>query len=74
MPFNTVRPFLWGYVKLLCYANKPQTINGLQGNIERVIAEIQPDLCERVIETWVQRTHAMKPSRDGHLNDIIFHT
>ena len=74
MQLNTVRLFLWGYVKSLCYANKPQTINGLQDNIERVIAEIQSDICERVIENWVQRIHAMKRSRGGHLNDIIFHT
>lgn len=66
--------FLWGYVKSLCYANKPQTIDALQENIEDVIAEIQPDLCERVIENWVQRIHAMKRSRGGHLNDIVFHT
>ncbi|CAF1040561.1 unnamed protein product [Didymodactylos carnosus] len=66
--------FLWGYVKSLCYANKPQTFNALQDNTERVIAEIQPDLCERVIENWVQRIHAMKRSRGGHLNDVIFHT
>ena len=66
--------FLWGYVKSLCYANKPQTINELQDNIERVIAEIQPDLCERVDENWVQRIHVMKRSRGGHFNDIIFHT
>ena len=61
-------------MKSLCYANKPKTIDALQDNIERVIAEIQPDLCEEVIENWVQRIHAMKRSRGGHLNDIIFHT
>ena len=61
-------------MKSLCYANKAQTINGLQDNIERVIAEIQPDLCEKVIENWVQRIHAMKRSHGGHLNGIIFHT
>ena len=54
--------------------NHKQLTNRLQDNIERVIAEIQPDLCERVIENWVQRIHAMKRSRAGHFNDIIFHT
>ena len=73
MPFNTLRLFLWAYVKSLCYANKAQTISALQDNIEHVIAEIQPDLCERVIENWLQRIHAMKRSRADHLNDIIFH-
>ena len=73
MPFNTLRLFLWAYVKSLCYANKAQTINGLQDNIERIIAEIQPDLCERFIENWLQRINAMKRSHAGHLNDIMFH-
>ena len=74
MRFNTVRLFLWGYVKSLSYVNKSQTINALQDNIERVIAEIQPGLYERLIGNWVQRIHAMKRSRGGHLNNIIFHT
>ncbi|GFW24868.1 uncharacterized protein TNCV_1961321 [Trichonephila clavipes] len=32
--------FLWGYVKSLVYADKPQTLDHLEGNIRRVIADI----------------------------------
>ncbi|GFV88182.1 uncharacterized protein TNCV_3243311 [Trichonephila clavipes] len=32
--------FLWGYVKSLVYANKPQTLDHLEDNIRRVIADI----------------------------------
>ncbi|CAH0554705.1 unnamed protein product [Brassicogethes aeneus] len=32
--------FLWGYVKSLVYANKPQTIEALRDNIRHVIGEV----------------------------------
>ncbi|GFU88222.1 uncharacterized protein TNCV_846151 [Trichonephila clavipes] len=34
--------FLWGYVKSLVYADKPQTLDHLEDNIRRVIAHIRP--------------------------------
>ncbi|GFX56668.1 uncharacterized protein TNCV_494161 [Trichonephila clavipes] len=34
--------FLWGYVKSLVYADKPQTRDHLEENIRRVIADIRP--------------------------------
>ncbi|GFS56229.1 uncharacterized protein TNCV_2769101 [Trichonephila clavipes] len=42
--------FLWGYVKSLVYADKPQTLDHLEDNIRRVIADIQPQMLEKVIE------------------------
>ncbi|GFX93005.1 uncharacterized protein TNCV_139491 [Trichonephila clavipes] len=42
--------FLWGYVKSLVYADKPQTLDHLEGNIRRVIADIRPQMLETVIE------------------------
>ncbi|GFT38572.1 putative transposable element [Trichonephila clavipes] len=33
--------FLWIYVKSLVYADKPQTLDHLEDNIHRVIADIQ---------------------------------
>ncbi|GFW10887.1 transposase [Trichonephila clavipes] len=38
--------FLWGYVKSLVYADKPQTLDHLEDNIRRVIADIQPQMLE----------------------------
>ena len=64
---------LWGYVKSLAYADKPRTVTHLKDNITRVIREIEPQLCEKVIENWVTRLHATKRSRVGHLNNIVFH-
>ncbi|GFV63747.1 DUF4817 domain-containing protein [Trichonephila clavipes] len=47
--------FLWSYVKSLVYADKPQTLDHLEDNIRRVIADIRPQMLEKVIENWTSR-------------------
>ncbi|GFX51957.1 hypothetical protein TNCV_3063741 [Trichonephila clavipes] len=47
--------FLWGYVKSVVYADKPQTLDHLEDNIRRVIADIRPQMLEKVIENWTSR-------------------
>ncbi|GFW48832.1 transposable element Tc3 transposase [Trichonephila clavipes] len=42
--------FLWDYVKSLVYVDKPQTLDHLEDNIRRVIADIRPQMLEKVIE------------------------
>ncbi|GFY23749.1 uncharacterized protein TNCV_1630311 [Trichonephila clavipes] len=44
--------FLWGYVKSLVYADKPQTLDHLEDNIRRVIADILSQMLEKVIQNW----------------------
>ncbi|GFX17958.1 uncharacterized protein TNCV_2294061 [Trichonephila clavipes] len=44
--------FLWGYVKSLVYADKPQTLDHLEDNIRRVIAD------RRLHATVCRRLHA----------------
>ncbi|GFS92995.1 DUF4817 domain-containing protein [Trichonephila clavipes] len=39
--------FLWGYVKSLVYADKPQTLDHLEDNIRRVIVDIRPQMLEK---------------------------
>ncbi|GFV42245.1 uncharacterized protein TNCV_3164761 [Trichonephila clavipes] len=39
--------FLWGYVKSLVYADKPQTLDHLEDNIRRVIADIRPQMSKK---------------------------
>ncbi|GFW63855.1 DUF4817 domain-containing protein [Trichonephila clavipes] len=39
--------FLWGYVKSLFYADKPQTLDRLEDNIRRVIADVRPQMLEK---------------------------
>ncbi|GFV67311.1 uncharacterized protein TNCV_3670661 [Trichonephila clavipes] len=38
--------FLWGYVKSLVYAYKPQTLDHVEDNIRHVIAGIRPQMLE----------------------------
>lgn len=66
--------FLWGYVKSLVYSNKPATIEELRANIEREIAGVSANLCEKVVENWVQRLDFCKRARVGHAKEIEFHT
>ncbi|GFU09688.1 uncharacterized protein TNCV_5027241 [Trichonephila clavipes] len=42
--------FLWGYVKSVVYADTPQTLDHLEDNIRRVIADIRPLMLEKGIE------------------------
>ncbi|GFX86310.1 putative transposable element [Trichonephila clavipes] len=64
--------FLWGYVKSLVYADKPQTLDHLEGNICRVIADIRPQMLEKVIENWMSRLDYIRASRVSHMTEIIF--
>ncbi|GFW78201.1 transposable element Tc3 transposase [Trichonephila clavipes] len=47
--------FLCCYVKSLVYADKPQTLDNLEDNIRLVIADIRPQMLEKVIENWTSR-------------------
>ncbi|GFY22285.1 uncharacterized protein TNCV_3299261 [Trichonephila clavipes] len=55
--------FLWGYVKSLVYADKPQTLDHLEENIRRVIADIRPQMLKKVIENWTSRLDYIRASR-----------
>ncbi|GFV24859.1 putative transposable element [Trichonephila clavipes] len=64
--------FLWGYVKSLVYADKPQTLHHLEDNIRRVIADIRPQMLEKVIENWTSRLDYIRASRGNLMPEIIF--
>ncbi|GFW89182.1 transposable element Tc3 transposase [Trichonephila clavipes] len=59
--------FLWGYVKSLVYADKPQTLDHLEDNIRRVIADIRPQMLEKRIENWTSRLDYIQASRGSHI-------
>ncbi|GFW00881.1 putative transposable element [Trichonephila clavipes] len=61
--------FLWSYVKSLVYADKPQTFDHLEDNICRVIANIRPQMLEKVIENWTSRLDYIRASP---MPEIIF--
>ncbi|GFV48349.1 uncharacterized protein TNCV_2479141 [Trichonephila clavipes] len=64
--------FLWGYAKSLVYADKPQTLDHLEDNIRRVIADIRPQMLEKVIENWTSRLDYIRASRGSRMPEIIF--
>ncbi|GFT68292.1 uncharacterized protein TNCV_659111 [Trichonephila clavipes] len=64
--------FLWGYVKSLVYADTPQTLDHLEDIIRRVIADIRPQMLEKVIENWTSRLDYIRASRGSHMPEIIF--
>ncbi|GFT89642.1 DUF4817 domain-containing protein [Trichonephila clavipes] len=64
--------FLWGHVKSLVYADKPQTLDHLEDNIRRVIADIRPEMLEKVIENWTSRLDYIRASRGSPMPEIIF--
>ncbi|GFS93308.1 uncharacterized protein TNCV_2697671 [Trichonephila clavipes] len=64
--------FLWGYVKSLVYGDKPQKLDHLVDNICRVIADIRPQMLEKVIENWTSRLDYIRASRGSPMPEIIF--
>ncbi|GFU76209.1 NACHT domain-and WD repeat-containing protein 1 [Trichonephila clavipes] len=64
--------FLWGYVKSLVYADKPQTLDHLEDNVHRVISDIRPQMLEKVIGNWTSRLDYIRASRGSHMPEIIF--
>ncbi|GFV79949.1 transposable element Tc3 transposase [Trichonephila clavipes] len=61
-----------GYVKSLVYADKLQTLDHLEDHIRRVIADIRPQMLEKVIENWTSRLDYIRASRGSPMPEIIF--
>ena len=58
--------YLWGAVKVKCYADKPETIDALKYNIREAIGEIQLHTIDNVLKNWTDRVG------DCYLNEIIY--
>ena len=55
------------------YADAPQSIEELKEKICAFIDEIEPQICENVMEIFIKKAWSCKRSRGGHMNDIVFH-
>ncbi|GFW62410.1 uncharacterized protein TNCV_290841 [Trichonephila clavipes] len=64
--------FLSGYVMSLVYADKPQTLDHLEDKIHRIIADIRPQMLEKVIQIWTSRLDYIRASRGSPMPEIIF--
>ena len=65
--------YLWSGVKDECYADKPETIDALKGNILEAIYEIQLHTINNVLKNWTDHVGYCMASRGSHLNEISFH-
>ncbi|GFU52448.1 hypothetical protein TNCV_2546071 [Trichonephila clavipes] len=52
--------------------DKPQTLDHLEDNILRFIADIRPQMLEKVIENWTSRLDYIRASRGSPMPEIIF--
>ncbi|GFU97423.1 transposable element Tc1 transposase [Trichonephila clavipes] len=50
----------------------PQSLDHLEDNIRRVIADIRPQMLEKVIENWTSRLDYIRASRGSPMPEIIF--
>ncbi|GFW32493.1 hypothetical protein TNCV_676521 [Trichonephila clavipes] len=69
-----INPMLDGKLTLpsLVYADKPQTLDHLEDNIRRVIADIRPQMLEKVLENWTSRLDYIRASCGSPMPEIIF--
>ncbi|GFV41113.1 hypothetical protein TNCV_2667041 [Trichonephila clavipes] len=56
----------------MVYADKPQTLDHLEDNIRRVIADIRPQMLEKVIENWTSRLDFIRASRGRPMPELSF--
>ena len=54
------------------YADALQSIQELIKKIRADIDEIDPEMCENVMENFIKRAWSYKRRRGGHMNDIVF--
>ncbi|GFW45015.1 DUF4817 domain-containing protein [Trichonephila clavipes] len=64
--------FMWGYLKSLVYADKPQTLDHLEDNSRCVITDIRPQMLEKVNENWTSRLDYIHTIRGSHMPENIF--
>ena len=55
------------------YTDAPQWIQELKEKVRAVINEIEPQMCENVMENLIKRVWSCKRSRRDHINDIVFY-
>ena len=54
--------------------DKPLTLDHLKTNNRQVMAEISPNMCQKVVENYLKSINACNTSRGDHLNDGVFRT
>ncbi|GFX35419.1 uncharacterized protein TNCV_102261 [Trichonephila clavipes] len=63
--------FLWGYVKSLIYADKPQTLDHLEDNIRRVIADKRPQMLEKSSKIGLHPSQPWQSYARNHILNVM---
>ncbi|GFV08004.1 hypothetical protein TNCV_2618761, partial [Trichonephila clavipes] len=59
--------------EVFVYADAPtNATDHLKDNIRRIIADIRPQMLEKVIENWTSRLDYIRASRGSPMPEIIF--
>lgn len=72
--FDSLRFFLWGYLKSLVYVDRPLTLQHLKNNIREAIANIPIDMLRRVEANFKNRLRQCLQNGGRHLSNVIFKT
>ncbi|GFX48299.1 hypothetical protein TNCV_4612991 [Trichonephila clavipes] len=64
--------FLWGYVKSLVYADKPQTLDHFGKQHSPCYCRYTATNVRKVIENWTSRLDYIRASRGSPMPEIIF--
>ena len=66
--------FLWEYLKLKVYRNRPQSIKHLKDAICQEITAIPHEMICRVMDNFQERLRQCVNNNRSHLTDLIFKT
>ena len=66
--------FLWGYLKLKVYSNRPQSIEQLKESIRQEIIAIPQEMICRVKDNFRERFRQCVDNNGSHLTDLIAKT
>ncbi|GFX52068.1 uncharacterized protein TNCV_4653971 [Trichonephila clavipes] len=64
--------FLWGYVKSLVYADKPQALTIWKATFAVLLPIYGQQMLEKVIENWTSRLDYIRASRGSPMPEIVF--
>ena len=53
MRFDTISVFWWGYVRDRGYKDKSSTFEHLKTNIRQIMAEVPPNMYQKVVENYL---------------------
>ncbi|GFU85138.1 hypothetical protein TNCV_1554011 [Trichonephila clavipes] len=62
----------WRFFRFVAKGVGSPRILPLEDNIRRVIADIRPQMLEKIIENWTSRLDYIRASRGSHMPEIIF--